>query len=43
MIDVGYSGAVLIFVVGLATTISVIAYVTLNYLKFKNKDPFEGE
>ena len=43
MIDVGYSGAVLIFVVGVATTLSVIAYVVWNYLKLRNKDPFEGE
>lgn len=43
MIDVGYSGAVLIFVVGVATTLSVIFYVVCNYLKFRNKDPFEGE
>lgn len=43
MLDVGYAGAVIIFIVGVITSLITTAYVVGNYYHFKDKDPYEGE
>ncbi len=41
--NVEYSTAVTIFIVGAITSLTTAIYIIVQYFKFKNKDPFEGE
>ncbi len=43
MIDIGYGGAVAIFVVGVAMSLCVVSYILVNYFKTKDQDATEGE
>ena len=41
--NVEYSTAVAIFAVGAFTSLATAVYIIVQYFKFRNQDPFEGE
>lgn len=41
--DVSYSTAVYIFVLGVITCVVTAAYIIYQYNKYKHVDPFDGE
>lgn len=40
---VDYGVAFSVFILGLVTSIATAAFIIINYFKFKDRDPFEGE
>lgn len=38
-----YSVAIVVFAAGLFTAAATVSYILWGYLKFRDKDPFEGE
>ena len=43
MLNIGYAGAVVVFALGVITSVITVVYIVKNYMDAKDKDPFEGE
>ncbi len=43
MLNIGYAGAVVVFALGVITSVITVVYIVKSYLDAKGKDPFEGE
>lgn len=43
MLDIGYTGAVVVFCAGLITSLVLVIYIVKSYYKCKDKDPYEDD